>query len=179
MESMVFNDWNSLLRILIIGTMAFISIIFLLRISGKRTLSKMNSFDYIITLAIGSSFATIILNKDISLAEGVLTFALLIFLQFFVAWISVRIPFFKKVLTSTPSLLVYKGNIFDDALRKERITREELDLYLREHGVGDLSKIDIVVLETTGDLTVIKNIDVDDAETLRNVKGIEHVFSER
>ncbi|WP_407939580.1 hypothetical protein [Methylophaga nitratireducenticrescens] len=58
----------------------------LLRISGRRILSKMNAFDMVVTVALGSTLATILLNRDVALAEGALAFALLIGMQYLVTW---------------------------------------------------------------------------------------------
>jgi len=81
-EHIFFNDWATLLRTLIIGVLAYVSLIFFLRISGKRTLSKMNAFDFVVTVALGSTLATVLLSKGVALAEGSLGFALLVALQF-------------------------------------------------------------------------------------------------
>ena len=81
-ESMVFSSWAGLLRVLIVGTLAYVALVLLLRVSGKRTLSKMNAFDLVVTVALGSTLATVILSKDVALTEGVTAFALLIGLQF-------------------------------------------------------------------------------------------------
>ena len=78
---MFFNDASSLLRVVIVGTLAYSSLVLLLRVSGKRTLSKMNAFDLVVTVAIGSTLATVLLSKDVALADGVVAFTLLIGLQ--------------------------------------------------------------------------------------------------
>lgn len=75
---MFFNDEFSLLRVVIVGTLAYLSLVLLLRVSGKRTLSKMNAFDLVVTVAIGSTLATVLLSKDVALADGVVAFTLLI-----------------------------------------------------------------------------------------------------
>ncbi|MEO5952961.1 MAG: hypothetical protein ABIQ44_10905 [Chloroflexia bacterium] len=87
---MVFNNWESIGRLLLVGTLAYFALIVLLRVSGKRTLSKMNAFDFIVTVALVSTLASVLLSKDVPLAEGVITLALLIVLQHIVAWSSVR-----------------------------------------------------------------------------------------
>ena len=78
---MFFAGWTGPLRVLVVGTLAYAALVLLLRVSGKRTLSKMNAFDLVVTVALGSTFATVLLSKGVALVEGVLAFALLIFLQ--------------------------------------------------------------------------------------------------
>ena len=87
---MFFDSWTGLLRVLVVGTLAYGALVFLLRVSGNRTLSKMNAFDFIVTVALGSTLATVLLSKDVALAEGVLVFAVLIFLQLAITWLSTR-----------------------------------------------------------------------------------------
>ncbi len=86
----LFKDWAGLGRTLFVGALAYVALVALLRISGKRTLSKMNAFDFVVTVALGSTLATIMLSKDVALAEGVAAFATLIGLQFAISWLSVR-----------------------------------------------------------------------------------------
>ncbi|KUJ86587.1 MAG: hypothetical protein XD36_2964 [Halomonas sp. 54_146] len=85
-----FNGWGSLLRVIVVGVLAYAALVFFLRISGNRTLSKMNAFDLIVTVALGSTLATVLLSKDVALAEGAVAMALLISLQFIITWFSVR-----------------------------------------------------------------------------------------
>ena len=84
MEQFFFNDWQGLLRTLVVGVLAYITLVLFLRFSGKRTLSKMNAFDLVMTVALGSTLATVLLTESVALAEGALAFALLIGLQFVV-----------------------------------------------------------------------------------------------
>lgn len=84
----------------------------------------MNAFDFVVTIALGSTLATILLNKDVRLAEGALALALLIGMQFVVTWCSVRVRWVRKVVTGEPALLLYQGAFLQDALRKvERVPR--------------------------------------------------------
>jgi uncharacterized membrane protein YcaP (DUF421 family) len=71
MKNMFFDDWFGLLRILIVSILAYGALIVLLLASGKRTLSKWNSFDFVVTIALGSTLATVIMSKDVSFTEGI------------------------------------------------------------------------------------------------------------
>ena len=77
-----FNSWNDIGRVLVLGVLGYISLILLLRVSGKRTLSKLNAFDFVITIALGSSFGALILNKNVALADGIMAFTVLIGMQY-------------------------------------------------------------------------------------------------
>ena len=78
---MFFDTWSGLGRVLVVGTLAYAAVVVLLRVSGKRTLTKLNAFDLVVTVALGSTLATVLLSKNVALAEGVLAVALLISLQ--------------------------------------------------------------------------------------------------
>ena len=166
---MFFDSWEGVLRVVIAGTLSYISLIVILRISGKRTLSKMNMFDFVITVALGSTFATIILSKDVALVEGLLALALLVFLQYVVAWLSIHSKAFQKLVKGEPSLLFYRGRFLHDALREERIAVEEIRAAARSNGISDMSQLGAVVLETDGTFSVIPAFDQQDAASLEDV----------
>ena len=153
---MFFDTWFGLLRVLIVGTVSYAALIALLRISGKRSLSKMNAFDLVVTVALGSTFATVILSNSIPLAEGVLALALLIFLQFVITWLSVRFEPVQNLVKSEPTLLVRNGDYLAQAMRTQRVTKEEVEAALRENGTSDVSQAACVVLETDGSLSVVQ-----------------------
>jgi len=90
MDKIFFDSWESIVRTIIITILAYISLVILLRISGKRTLSKMNAFDFIVTVALGSTLASVLLTKDVALADGVLAFILLIGLQYIITKLAVK-----------------------------------------------------------------------------------------
>ena len=155
MEGMFFSGWSTLVRTLVIGILAYINLIVLLRISGRRTLSKMNAFDLIVTVALGSTFATILLNRDVSLAEGTLALALLIGLQYLVTWSSVRVGWVRKLVTGEPALLLYQGQMLSSAMRVARVTEDELRSAIRSSGSSSIDDVEAVVLETDGSFSVI------------------------
>ena len=70
MSALFFGGWAELGRTILVGVPAYLTLIVFLRVSGKRTLSKMNAFDLIVTIALGSTLATVMLSKDVSLVEG-------------------------------------------------------------------------------------------------------------
>lgn len=158
MDNIFFESWESFGRTFFITIVAYFILIFLLRTSGKRTLSKMNAFDFIITIGLGSCLATVALNKNVPLVEGALVFFLLIYLQYSITWLSVRRKKIKRLVTSQPTLLLYKGEILDATMKKQRITREELNVAARKKGISNIKTIDAIIMETTGDITIIKKL---------------------
>ena len=152
---MLFDSVTGLLRILFVGIVAYAALVTFLRISGKRTLSKMNAFDLVVTVALGSTLATVVLSKDVALAEGLLGLALLIGLQWVVAWGSSRSERISGLVKSEPKVLYHHGEMNEAALLRERVTAEEIVAAARGSGHGDLADVETVVLETDGTFSVI------------------------
>jgi uncharacterized membrane protein YcaP (DUF421 family) len=167
-----FDDWSGIARTLIVGIVAYAGVILFVRIAGKRTLSKMNAFDLIITVALGSTLATILLSEDVALAEGLVAFALLIGLQLVITWLSVRSGVVPALVKSEPSLLVFRGRQRDEALRSQRVSEAEVLQAVRQQGFGSVADVHAVVLETDGSFSVIGDEPGGaDASALRNVAG--------
>ena len=152
---MWFDSWSDLGRIIAIGLSAYVTVVLILRLSGKRTLAKLNAFDLVVTVALGSTLATILLSSDISWTEGALALALLAAAQFLVAWLTTRWPGFRKVVTARPTLVFRDGEPLWDALREQRVSMDEIRQAVRAGGSGDLSKVAAVVLESDGSLSVV------------------------
>lgn len=155
-ESVFFNGWAGLLRVVIVGTLAYLCLVLLLRVSGKRTLSKMNAFDLVVTVALGSTLATVILAKDVALAEGIVAFTLLIALQFLITWLSVRSSTISHLVKAEPTLLLYQGQILPGQMRRMRVLEVEIHAAIREQGVAALREVEAVVLETDGSFAVVQ-----------------------
>ena len=90
-DRMFFDGWGALVRTLVVGVIAYVALLVLWRVSGKRTLSKMNAFDAVGTVALGSTLASVLTSRDIGLAQGIVAFALLVGLQLAITWCSVRV----------------------------------------------------------------------------------------
>ncbi|MDN6295844.1 MAG: DUF421 domain-containing protein [Alkalibacterium sp.] len=132
-------------------------VIFLvIRLSGKRTLSKMNAFDFIITVTMGAVFGSTLLNYQTKLVQGIYVIALLLLFQFTTSLLSSHFSLMESFLRAQPTLLYYKGMYKDRNLKKERISRAEVVQVVREHGIGKMEDVEAVVLEPNGSLSVIK-----------------------
>ena len=152
---MLFDGWHDLFRTLVVGVSTYAGLILILRIAGKRTLSKMNAFDLVVTVAIGSTLATVITSKDVALAEGLLALALLVGLQVLVAFLTSRLAWANQLVKSEPKLLLRDGQPLMREMRRERITHDDLQAAAREQGVGDLGDVQAIILEASGELSVI------------------------
>ncbi|MFI4896465.1 MAG: DUF421 domain-containing protein, partial [Phycisphaerales bacterium JB059] len=129
--------------------------ILLIRLSGKRTTSQMNNFDWIVTVAMGSMIASPILIEKVTLADASLGIAMLLLLQFAVTRVSTRSDAFERLVKASPTLLAYNGSLLHGAMRRERVTRAEVMAALREGGLTRVDQVGAVVLETDASMSVL------------------------
>ena len=168
---MFFEDWGGIWRTVVVGALAYGGLVALVRVAGKRTLAKMNAFDWIVTVALGSTLATILLSKDVALAEGLTAFAILIALQLAITWLSVRTKVVPSLVKSDPTLVAFEGRAIHDALNAQRVSEEELLQAVRQKGFASVAAVHAVVLETDGSFSVIGDGPNGGDSALRNVSG--------
>lgn len=152
---MLFQDWSGIARTVAVGLLAYVTLVLFLRISGKRTLAKLNAFDLVVTVALGSTLSAILLQESIALAEGATALALLIAMQFVVTFISVRSERFAKIVRSEPALLVRDGVFCRAAMKRERITEDEALSAVRAAGGRGVEDVASLILESDGTLSTV------------------------
>ncbi|WP_209403464.1 DUF421 domain-containing protein [Pseudozobellia sp. WGM2] len=158
-------------RILVSSFGIYLIVILFTRIAGKRSFSKMSSFDFAMTVAVGSIIATTILSSSVNLIDGIVGLACIYSLQILIA-IGRRLDFIKKIVDNSPLLLMDGEKILEDNMRKARVSQGDLRSKLREANVTSLSQVHAVIFETTGDISVLhKSQDVDlDVWLLKDVR---------
>ena len=154
---MFFDNWQRVLQLLLTAVCAYIILIIFLRVSGKRTLSKWNAFDFVVTIALGSVLASIIMSKSTPLVEGVFALAFFIGAQFLISWLAVRFGWVKNLIKSEPTILLDKGEFLPAAMKRQRVAEEEIRMAIRASGSAAVEEIEAVVLETDGSLSVVKS----------------------
>ncbi len=155
----VFDGWAAPLRTVALGVSGYAVLVMILRVSGKRTLSKLNAFDLVVTVALGSCLATVMLSSTSSLAQGIAGFGTLAFLQTLVAWLSSRSRAVGRLVRSEPALLLHRGEMLRAAMQSERVTSDEILAAVRSAGIGRLADAEAVVIESSGALTCIRRSD--------------------
>ena len=154
-QEMLFQGWPGIARTILVGTLAYATLVLFLRISGKRTLAKLNAFDLVVTVALGSTLSAVLLQESIAFAEGATALGLLILLQYIVTFASVRSNSVAKAIRSEPTLLVRNGSFCHDAMMRQRITGDEIISAIRSDGRDSLDQVAAVVLESDGSLSII------------------------
>jgi uncharacterized membrane protein YcaP (DUF421 family) len=138
----------------VLGVLGYASLVVILRVSGRRTLSKMNAFDLVVTVALGSILATVILSKDSTLAQGSLAFALLVGMQFLMTWSSVRWRWVRRDYRRAGAALL-RGGLALPALKAARVTPAEVKAAVRSQGIAYMDAVTAVVIETDGSFSVV------------------------
>jgi len=178
LQKALIGDWESIVHTLLVGSLSYFGLIVWLRISGKRTLSKWNSFDFVVTIALGSVLASALLSKDTSLLHEMVAVGLLVGLQFIITYASVHTSAIQSLIKSEPTLLLYKGKMLESALKKERVAKGEILAAIRLNGNACIEEVDAVVLETDGSFSVIETLNADRASAFRDVRGFkEQLFA--
>jgi uncharacterized membrane protein YcaP (DUF421 family) len=165
---MWFTGWQPIARAVLFSVFAYLVIVALVRLLGKRTLSKMNPGDFVITVAIGSVAANLILLGEISLAQGTAALASLLGMQFLVEWATSHSERLRVTVDGKPVLLAYQGELLRQTMQRQNIDEEDICVAAREHGIGRLADIHAVVLEVDGTFSIIPTRSAGD-DTLKDV----------
>lgn len=157
----------------IISTLGiYLALILFTRLAGVRTFSKMSSFDFAVTVAIGSLIASTILTKNPPLFQSVVAMGTLFVIQITIASFR-ETSIMRNLVDNKPILLMSGSEMLESNMRKAKVTRDDLLGKLREANVTQFSQIKAVVMETTGDISVLhhegKDHELDD-ELLKDVR---------
>lgn len=148
-------DLETALWILLDAMLMLLAVVGVVRLTGLRAFAKMSAFDFTVTVAVGSVMASIILNPDTSAVHGLLVIAALMIAQVVIALARRLSPRAGAIVDNTPLLLMEGETILEENLAASRMTRKDLLAKLREANVTDFSTVRAVVMETTGEVSVL------------------------
>ncbi|QHJ71256.1 DUF421 domain-containing protein [Planococcus halotolerans] len=171
LDSLLFDGWKAPLRIVIMSILIYAYLILIMRLSGKRTMFQYNMFDVIISVAYGSTIATILLTDKISFTEGAFVLGMLTFIQLLIAVMEMKSKKFGAVINPTPTFLYYNDDYCEENLEKERVLKSEIRNAVRQQGIGTMEKIEAIVLEGNGQLSIIPKSEAGAGDTLVDVKS--------
>lgn len=166
---MWFDSWSAVLRIALVGAATYVTLVLLLRVGGKRVLAKLNAFDLVVTVALGSVLATAVLSKDVTFVDALTGMVLLVAAQWLVTRVTTSLPGGRRFLNAEPTLVLADGEIVESAMSGVRLTEGEVMQAVRSSGQGGFDAIAAVVLEPDGSLSVIPRSAVGDARALAEV----------
>jgi len=174
MRNWILLELGQIMEILISCIFIFIGVIIITRIAGLRTFAKMSSIDFASTIAIGSVIAAVIMNEDQSIMKGVAAIAFIIIFQFSSSYLQRKYLWFRKLVTNKPVELLRKGKISKHNLKLTGVSENDLMAKLREANALNLNNVLSVVLETTGDISVIHSSDTDEVSD-QIMKGVDRM----
>ena len=173
-SSVWFTSWSVLADISAKAVCGYVLIVLYIRLSGKRSTSRMNNFDWIVTVAVGSLFASTVILKDLSLADGASAIGLLLALQFVLTFATARWSWARRAVLAPPRLLYFRGEFLHQAMRRERVSRDEILSAVRESGIPSLEGACAVVLEPDAEFSIVPENDSRDiGELITSLPGHE------
>ena len=162
-------SWTDLAVVVPSAIAVYLAVIVLSRLAGLRSLAKMSTFDFAATVAVGSTVASVALGSA-PLVSGLLALALLFGLQYLVA--SLRRRRVLRGAVDNPPILVMAGpRLLESNLQHARISRNELWAQLRLAGVHSREQVQAVIVEPTGEVSVLRAGDPFDDELMEGVRG--------
>ncbi len=177
------SDWFTTPPIDLLGTVVTAILIYailvgLVRLVGLRSFSKMTSVDFAMTIAMGSVLASTILAPTPSLPQATVALASLFGIQWTVAKLRKETDWAEEVVDNEPLLLMAGGQMLRDHMEQARVTEHDVWSKLREANVLDPSEVRAVILETTGDISVLHGEPTGQALhpcLLRGVRGTDRI----
>lgn len=167
----LFNSWEDIARVVVVAVLGYLTFTIIIRFSGKRTISKMNTFDIILSIAIGSLLGRTILAKDAALLESVAALGTLILMQALFTWMSTRHAGIRDLVHPRPALLFYHGELFLSTMHRARVSNEDIREAVRSKGMASMDEVDAVVLEPDGKLSIVKRSPSGNEDTLSSMIG--------
>jgi len=159
MEKLLFKDWESLYHIAFCAFISYFVLFVFIRLARKRTFAKLTAFDFVVTITLGSTLSSMILNK-VTITEGSIALVIIIALQYVLAFSAKKSKKLEEIINSKPTLLFYDGKFITDAMDKEVITKEEIYAEIRKFRLYRLEDVKAVVMELNGELTVVKKAEL-------------------
>jgi uncharacterized membrane protein YcaP (DUF421 family) len=126
-----------------------------LRLAGKREIGQMTVFDLVVLLLIANAVQNAMVGPDTSLTGGILAAVVLLVFNVAIATLRLRWPLLRRLVEGSPTVLVLHGKVITRNLRREGLDQETLETALREHGLADISEVEMAVLEVDGTISVV------------------------
>lgn len=143
---------DAVLRALIV--FAVLTVLF--RLVGKRTLSQMTVFDFVLLLVVGEATAQALLGEDFSIINAALVIATLMMLDRGMDWLAWRFPKFKRVAESHPVVIVDNGRLVEDAMRRNHLDVDDVLSAARQgQGLERFDQIQWAILEVSGGISIV------------------------
>lgn len=135
---------------------SFIILLFFTRIMGKRQISHLTFFDYCVGITIGSIAAEMSVDQNVKIINGIVSLTIWGILPIIIAYLGIKSDKFRNFTDGRPAIIIKNGQIMEKSMKKNLLTIDELMLLLREKDIFKVSDVEMAVLETNGQLSVMK-----------------------
>ncbi|MFZ4714961.1 MAG: DUF421 domain-containing protein [Bacteriovoracaceae bacterium] len=152
----IFQSELSLLELTIRAVLVYLSILILLRLSGKRQMGQMSPTEFVAILLISNAVQNAMNGGDNSLGGGLWLAFILIGLSTVISFVTYRSRFFSHIFEGTPTLLIHKGKMISKHMSQERLSDAELKALLRKQGIHHMDEIETAILESDGTLSITR-----------------------
>ncbi|MBN9644609.1 DUF421 domain-containing protein [Corynebacterium mendelii] len=163
---MWYSGLDPLIRIVLVGSASYVTLLIMLRISGARSLAKFNAFDFAVTVAVGSMLASAVTSTDLAYVSGVVAIAMMLVLQYVVAKVIRTNHTARNLVTATPIVLVKDGRLIEEGLKRSRLGKADVNQAARQAGHGSFESIGAMILETDGTMSTIAKDSMGNADAL-------------
>jgi len=178
-EGWITTSASSLLMVLVSAIGVYLALLLFTRLAGLRSFSKMSSFDFAITIAFGSVIASTLLSKTPALFTGIFALAVLYGIQYAVSRSRRMFPAVEKLVDNEPLLLMVGHDVLAENLDTGRMTVGDIKSKLRMAGVTHRDEVLAVVMESTGDVAVIRHGDPIDPWLFEDIRGADKITAAR
>ncbi|TWH99999.1 uncharacterized protein DUF421 [Luteimonas cucumeris] len=144
--------WQFVLRAVVV----YVVLLAMVRLSGKRTVGQFTPFDLIVIVLLGNAVQNSLIGEDMSLLGGLLLAGTLILLNWCTGWITSRSRRIDRLVEGSPVLLARDGEVFDDMLRRQQVSRADLEQAMRQADCAEIAEVGLAVLETNGHISVVR-----------------------
>lgn len=137
-------------------TILYILVLMIMRLMGKREIGQMQPFELVIAIMIADLAAVPMSDTGIPLTNGIIPILALLLFQLIISIINLKSMKMRQLFCGKPRILICRGKIDEQALKKEKITINELQEKLRQKDVFTLGDVEYAILETSGDVSIIQ-----------------------
>lgn len=170
-------EFNNLGMLIIKGFISIIYLFFVIKILGKKQISELNIFDYVIGISLGNIAAEMTVNKEITVIHGLIAMTVYAIVSLFISYITAKSILARRFLAGFPIVLIENGKISKEQLKKVRIDLNDLMQDARENGYFDLSEIEYAIMEVSGKVSFLPKrkyqpVTLNDMKIKANYKGL-------
>jgi len=148
---------NNYVRIIFSTLVIYLFIVIAIRLFGKKELAQLSVVDMVFILLISNAVQNAMVGPDSTLSGGLVAASTLFVMNYILKYLQYKFPKFGKVVEGDAIMLIYKGKVIDEHLKKAQMTVDELLEAVREHGVPSVTKVDLAILEVDGNISVLSN----------------------